>query len=243
MSFRTMARVLERSTRGGTELLMLLVIASFADDDGDNAYPSVATLASMCRTSKRNANLSLAKLRKSGELEVSLGTGPHGTNVYRIVLRTAPLKCASPLKPASPPEASFTPEAPFTLKPASFPPEAGFPKPLKPASANPVLNLQEPRESARAARGTRLPPDWTLPAEWRAWCAAERPDLDPDETANVFRDHWIALSGQKGVKANWQATWRNWCRREKAGSKRHRTVPAASTGKDYSKGVTDGRLV
>lgn len=28
-----------------------------------------------------------------------------------------------------------------------------------------------------------------------------------------FRDYWAAQPGQKGVKADWPATWRNWCRR------------------------------
>jgi hypothetical protein len=28
-----------------------------------------------------------------------------------------------------------------------------------------------------------------------------------------FRDYWAAQPGQKGVKTDWPATWRNWCRR------------------------------
>lgn len=31
-----------------------------------------------------------------------------------------------------------------------------------------------------------------------------------------FRDYWKAQPGQRGVKADWFATWRNWCRNEKA---------------------------
>ena len=33
--------------------------------------------------------------------------------------------------------------------------------------------------------------------------------------AEQFKDHWIAQPGQRGVKADWLATWRNWVRREK----------------------------
>jgi hypothetical protein len=33
--------------------------------------------------------------------------------------------------------------------------------------------------------------------------------------ADKFRDHWIAMSGAKALKADWPATWRNWCRNEK----------------------------
>lgn len=32
--------------------------------------------------------------------------------------------------------------------------------------------------------------------------------------AEKFRDHWLSASGQKGVKLDWEATWRNWVRNE-----------------------------
>jgi hypothetical protein len=130
MSVRTMAKVWERSRHAGSELLMLLAIADFADDDG-KAYPAVTTLADKCRMTSRNANLILASLRRSGELVVRQNEGPKGTNLYQIVH-------------APTPEAGFTPEERFTLKPASPTPEAGFLKPLKPASDEPSVNHQEP---------------------------------------------------------------------------------------------------
>ena len=34
------------------------------------------------------------------------------------------------------------------------------------------------------------------------------------EVAAKFRDHWISQPGQRGVKVDWLATWRNWCREE-----------------------------
>lgn len=30
--------------------------------------------------------------------------------------------------------------------------------------------------------------------------------------AAKFRDYWISVSGSKGIKQDWPATWRNWCR-------------------------------
>jgi phage terminase Nu1 subunit (DNA packaging protein) len=32
----------------------------------------------------------------------------------------------------------------------------------------------------------------------------------------MFVDYWIAQPGQKGVKTDWDATWRNWMRRKQA---------------------------
>ena len=91
MSVRTMARVWELSANRGNDLLMLLAIADFADDDDGNAYPAVSTLAAKCRMQARNANRILATLRESGELEIRQNEGPHGTNLYRVVLPALPL--------------------------------------------------------------------------------------------------------------------------------------------------------
>ena len=38
--------------------------------------------------------------------------------------------------------------------------------------------------------------------------------LNADAVAAQFRDYWHAQPGAKGRKADWDATWRNWCRRE-----------------------------
>ncbi len=68
----------------------------------------------------------------------------------------------------------------------------------------------KPKPTARGARLTLS----ELPDTWRIWCQDHRPDLDPSEAWEQFRDYWVAQPGQKGVKVDWMATWRNWCRRE-----------------------------
>lgn len=65
-------------------------------------------------------------------------------------------------------------------------------------------------------RASRLPQDWVLPDEWRDWAASERKDLDPIKTAEQFRDYWAAKPGKDGRKTDWQATWRNWVRNQRA---------------------------
>jgi len=37
-------------------------------------------------------------------------------------------------------------------------------------------------------------------------------DLDIPRELGRFSDYWQSQPGQKGVKLNWQATWRNWLR-------------------------------
>jgi hypothetical protein len=57
----------------------------------------------------------------------------------------------------------------------------------------------------KSPRGTRLPQDWK---------PKEEDGLNEVELAK-FRDYWIAVAGQKGVKRDWDATWRNWLRNSK----------------------------
>jgi len=130
MSVRMLSAVWEKSRHSGNDLLMLLALADFADDDG-RSYPSVATLARKCRMTSRNVNLILAELRKSGELQVHQNQGPKGTNLYRLSLKNS-----SPLKDPSP------------LKNPSATPEGFFPTPLKKPSAEPSMNRQEPSDMA-----------------------------------------------------------------------------------------------
>ena len=69
-------------------------------------------------------------------------------------------------------------------------------------------------------RGARLPEDWTLPESWCEWahdfvCPYTDHRLTPAEVAleaEKFADYFHSAPGQKGVKLNWRATWRNWVR-------------------------------
>ena len=170
MSVRCITQVLDRSAHSGTELLALVVLADYSDDDG-NSYPAVASIARKCRMTPRNANYVLNALQASGELRVLKNEGPKGTNRYRIMLANLgaePLKPASPLKGASP------------LKPASSTPEAGFLKPLKPASDEPSLNRQEPSSKARRVRSAPatvaefMLPDWVPADTWSDFVAMRK---------------------------------------------------------------------
>lgn len=63
-----------------------------------------------------------------------------------------------------------------------------------------------------AKRGSRLPSDWVPSVELRAWAVAKRPDLNVSEQFDAFRDYWNSMPGAKGVKLDWDATWRSWIR-------------------------------
>lgn len=71
-------------------------------------------------------------------------------------------------------------------------------------------------------RASRLPADWQPTPEQVQF--AEANQVDPVRTAEVFRDYWLGVPGAKGCKADWDATWRNWVRRENG--MRSQTAPS-----------------
>ena len=74
----------------------------------------------------------------------------------------------------------------------------------------PLTINQEPIE--KKTLGKRLASDFSFPLEWEQFCQQTRPELSPVKTFDQFKDYWIAQAGQKGVKLDWFATWRNWVR-------------------------------
>lgn len=90
----------------------------------------------------------------------------------------------------------------------------------------------------KSTRGTRLPADFKLPEDWKNWVLVNVPAFPADQInsqAEQFRDYWISQPGQKGVKLNWQATWRNWMRNA-------RSVPAARQPKPRSSSILAERV-
>lgn len=86
MSIYVSSLVWKFSKSDGSTLLTALAIADFCDDDG-RAFPAVATLAKKARISDRSVQYALQSLRELGELQIEVGTGPHGCNTYFVVTK------------------------------------------------------------------------------------------------------------------------------------------------------------
>ena len=71
-------------------------------------------------------------------------------------------------------------------------------------------------ERDKNKRGSRLAQDFFFPKEWCDFLVEHRPELNAQQTFEKFKDYWIAQAGQKGVKLDWFATWRNWVRNTNA---------------------------
>ena len=88
--------------------------------------------------------------------------------------------------------------------------EANSPPNATPIATNnhkPITNNHKKEQ-----RGSRLANDLFFPKEWCDFLIEQRPELNAQKTFDQFKDYWISQAGQKGVKLDWFATWRNWVR-------------------------------
>lgn len=81
------------------------------------------------------------------------------------------------------------------------------------ADAAPATTTTSKPSKASKARGTRLPDGWQPDQALADWTRANAPAAANAVEVDRFRDYWQSLSGQRAVRADWAATWRNWARR------------------------------
>jgi hypothetical protein len=67
--------------------------------------------------------------------------------------------------------------------------------------------------NAKKAKATRLPQDWR-PSNATVESLSRELDTDAVQHIPSFVDYWIAVPDAKGVKLDWNATFRNSVRRE-----------------------------
>lgn len=92
MSFGATAVAWHHSKAKGTDLLVLMSLANYINDDG--AWPKVETIAKGARTSVRQVHRSLAVLKELGEIDwqhgAGVGRGVYKSNLYRLLLSCPP---------------------------------------------------------------------------------------------------------------------------------------------------------
>jgi hypothetical protein len=80
------------------------------------------------------------------------------------------------------------------------------------------------KETEKKNRATRLNENWEPTDAMIQFCKTERPELDFKFIADGFRDYWIAQSGAKSRKTDWEATWRNWIRNQRTQAKSYESA-------------------
>ncbi|WP_420406925.1 helix-turn-helix domain-containing protein [Hoeflea sp.] len=89
MSIFVTSQVWKSAPVKGSDLLVLLALSDFANDDGV-CWPSMATIAEKARISERSAQRACRAMADSGLIEIEENSGPKGANRYRIILDAAP---------------------------------------------------------------------------------------------------------------------------------------------------------
>lgn len=75
--------VWSHSQHGGSELLFLLTLANYSNDDGESS-PLIATIARDTRVSERTIRRITQRCIESGELHVQPRAGWRGANLYQL---------------------------------------------------------------------------------------------------------------------------------------------------------------
>jgi hypothetical protein len=120
---------------------------------------------------------------------------------------TAPASSRQRVETTDPPKSSG--ESPETLVP-----DLRSPIPITdPDHTAPQLALAVPPEAlpseTKTKRGTRLPDGWRPSSETQAW-ARKQGVADPcGSLLEEFTDFWRGIPGARGVKLDWDATYRN----------------------------------
>lgn len=192
-----------------TQKLALLALANCHNDATGQCNPSVAYIAASTGLNRKTVLKALAEIESSGLIVADKGNG--FGNSY--TLNTSPKNGTGTEIGTSPKIGTGTS------------PKIGT-EPVPKLGHEPKRNLK--KESKSIGRGTRLPADWQLTDKLKAIAKQIRPewpDSHVQRIADGFRDYWLAKAGKDATKADWVATWRNWCRND-----RSQVYPAPSGG-------------
>ncbi len=199
-----------RAPLAGNEKLVLLKLADCADDEGGNAYPSVARVARECGVSRRTVQTILKRFVSRGLLIVeAYATGGRGKPTrYQIDLERVQHDCTVSHETKGAETAPYpeTKGATDDLKGADH-----DVKGCRAFAPEPSVTVEEESLSPRV-RATRLPEGWQPTEEETNY--ARQKGLSDNEISRLRDDivDW-SQSSPNGAKLNWRATWQTWVRR------------------------------
>lgn len=203
-----------------TEKFAAVVVANYVNQDGQ-AWPYVNTVAETIGKSRDTAARALRGLVRKGVLvRVVQGGGARDQedttrpNLYVWNAKEAVERWRAGAGDADPgaDQVDLPVHTPPTWVPV-VPPLARTPDDAGRPPAPAPRPEPAPKQAPRPTRGTRLPADFTVTPQMRDWAARTTPDVNIGAETERFTDYWVAAPGQRGVKTDWTATWRNWMRR------------------------------
>ena len=216
MSIEAMSLVLHHSQATGAAKIILLGIANHQGDSG--AWPSVSTLSRYAGVTERRAQQLLRGLEESGELILKPqggGSGQYKTNLYWVNV-SCPETCDGSAMHRT------------GVRSRDLRGEVLSTSGVKPTSPEPKENPKEPKEK----RGTRISDDFRPTDELILWAQTEFPNVQVKKETYAFIDYWNSLPGSRGLKTDWNATWRNWIRNASSRAQRYAKSDRPQTNLD-----------
>lgn len=196
-----MNRVWRESSAKGSQLLLLLAVADFADDEGV-AWPGIDALARKTRLSRRQTQYNIQALIRAGELELTNhgGAGAKDTNRYLVTpdkgAKIAPCKVSR-------------------VQSATNKGATGGKKRVQPIAPEPSGNHQEPSGGKKAPRRkneTPFPEEFILDGPCMDYAIGRGMDAERAEYQFERLRNWALANDVR--KRDWMATWRNWVLKE-----------------------------
>jgi len=215
---------------------VLVALANHADPDGSNAFPGVDTICRYTRLSERTVRTALDRLEDIGVIRPCdpdvvaakikrADRRPNGYDLdYALIrddLSAAELAKIGRDNPwlrhwIEATQRGATVAGRASERGATDDTDGVQPLPSRGAVVAPEPSFEPPKEpSVARKRGTRIPEAFEVDPAMRSWAASQNlAHLDLDGITESFVDYWRSQPGQRGVKLDWFATWRNWVRKE-----------------------------
>lgn len=223
----------------GVAKSVLAYLANCANQDGEECYPSIATICERTEHHELAVRKAIRLLAEAGLLEVTpyvLPSGRQGSNRYRLPVPTTAIpqeasETATPAKsqvvvnlPQEPEEQGFLPLGPVAVTPAKSR-ESGPAHPCGIAGGTPAKSqenryLKGSKRESSLRSGESCPPLPTaekrgtrLTPEWRPsrqmWEFAVSRGVDPAAALEEFVTYWPARAGRDALKLDWDMTFKN----------------------------------
>lgn len=207
---------------------VLTSLCSYADKDGW-CRVGQDLIAKRARTNKARVSQCLGDLSGWGWVQKQR-VGKKRVNVYRVILdldfdASIPVEDECVAETANhlscPPSKSRLPREQITVAETANPLGTPLSNTVSNTVSAPVAQSDSPKKTKRKAspksssRGCRIPENWNPGPEGYAF--ASQNGFSTQEINNEtseFCDYWRGVAGQKGVKLDWLATWRNHIRRQ-----------------------------
>lgn len=229
MSFKLSALAWEVEVEKSADRLVLLALASKADDDGRNCFPSIESICGLTVLNRKTVFAVISRLADRGLITVRKRANTN-SNEYQLHVdrwsENGSTENGTTQKwdiPKAEQQASQKRDEGSTENGTTVVPKTGHysintqsitQTSTQSESAAPALaeeNKETKPKRTTTDRGSRFTLS-SLPDDWKDFAELEAPDLDPTRLFDDFHDYWTSLSGAKAIKKDWTATWRNYVR-------------------------------